>query len=80
MGDFNSEWLARKYTVDRFAHDSPLYVYDADAENLDNADVVNAYDTHIERNPNSIMALLRGGQYTRWGDSYCLALSLFAAL
>ena len=34
MGDFNSEWLARKYTVDSFAQSSAMHVYDADNENF----------------------------------------------
>ena len=34
MGDFNSEWLARQYTVDSFADSSPLHVYGAAKEDL----------------------------------------------
>jgi len=34
MGDFNSEWLARKYTIDSFADSSPMHVYDAANEDL----------------------------------------------
>lgn len=34
MGDFNSEWLARKYLVESFADSSPMHVYDAASEDL----------------------------------------------
>ena len=34
MGDFNSQWPARKYTVDSFAKESPVHVFEPDNENL----------------------------------------------
>ena len=34
MGDFNSEWLARQFTIDSFADSSPMHVYDAANEDL----------------------------------------------
>ena len=34
MGDFNSEWLARSYTVDSFADSSEMHVYEAASEEL----------------------------------------------
>lgn len=34
MGDFNSELLAKKYTVDSFAESSSMHVYDAENEDL----------------------------------------------
>ena len=34
LGDFNSQWLAKKYTVDSFSDVSPVHVFDANSENL----------------------------------------------
>lgn len=34
MGDFNSEWLAKEYTVDNFADSSTMHVYSAANEDL----------------------------------------------
>lgn len=34
MGDFNSEWLAREYMLEKFAKDSKLHVFEADSDAL----------------------------------------------
>ena len=34
MGDFNSEWLAREYMLERFAENSPLHVFEPASQTL----------------------------------------------
>ena len=34
MGDFNSEWLAREYMLERFAENSPLHVFQPASKTL----------------------------------------------